>query len=42
MPLTVNDLFGWEEFLCNAFKIVSTHLSDNGFRYFPDKRMFEK
>ena len=42
MPLAVNDPYSWEEFLCDAFKVVSTHLSDNGFRYFPDKRMFEK
>jgi hypothetical protein len=42
MPLAVKDLFGWEEFLCDAFKAVSTHLSNNGFRYFPEKRMFEK
>lgn len=42
MPLVVNDHYSWEEFLCNAFKSVSTYLLDNGFRYFPEKRMFEK
>ncbi len=42
MPLDVNDPFGWEDFLCSAYKAVSTHLFDSGFRYFPDRRLFEK
>ncbi len=42
MPVDVKDPFGWDDFLCNAYKAVFEYLTDNGFRYQADTRQFYK